>query len=365
MPKRGENIYKRKDGRWEARMIKGCNEQGKRTYAYFYGKTYKEAKEKMFADSNKESKKTMLFETLLDMWLDNSKVKLKESSYVKYHNLIHNHIKPLLGKHLISKIDNKILNNFIADKLEKRLSENTLKDIFIIIKAVLHYAKAESILPDININVTLPKESQKDMRVLSIDEQTALEAYLCDDMDESKLGILLCLYTGVRVGEVCSLVWNDISFEENTLTIRRTIQRIQTLESDCLKKTKIIITDPKSNFSKRIIPLPECIIDKLQRFCPANPYSDIYVLTGESDKYIEPRTYQYRFKSYLSKCKIKDANFHSLRHTFATRCISLSFDIKSLSEILGHANVNITLNKYVHPSLDMKRDNMNKLTNLN
>ena len=222
----------------------------------------------------------------------------------------------------------------------------------------MRYAKDESLIDDININVILPKEKPKDMRVLSKDEQTALEKFLCTDMDESKLGIFLCMYTGLRVGEVCALMWSDISIEEEILTVRRTMQRVQTFESE--KKTKIIITDPKSHFSKRIMPLPKCLIDKLRQFYPVNPC--VYLLTGKSERYIEPRTYQYRFKSYLSECGIKDANFHSLRHTFSTRCVALEFDIKSLSEILGHANVNTTLNLYVHPSLDMKRNNMRKLT---
>ena len=349
-------------------------------YAYFYGQTYKEAKDKMFMtlsyvdckpmQTHSNVKDAILFETLLDMWLDNCKIRLKESSYVKYHNLIHSHIKPSLGKYQLSKISNTELNRFIADKIKqgkgnsKGLSEKTVKDILTVVKAALRYAKDESLIADINIKVTLPKEHPKDMRVLSIAEQTALEKFLCTDMDESKLGIFLCLYTGLRVGEVCSLMWGDISIEEGLLTVSRTMQRVQTLEIGISAKTKIIVTDPKSNYSKRTIPLPECLVDKLQQFCPANLCADTYLLTGESRRCVEPRTYQYRFKSYLSRCEIKDANFHSLRHTFSTRCIALGFDIKSLSEILGHANVNITLNRYVHPTLDMKRNNMSKLTTL-
>ena len=141
------------------------------------------------------------------------------------------------------------------------------------------------------------------------------------DMDESKLGIFLCLYTGLRVGEACALLWSDISLEEGVLTVKRTMQRVQTLEADFSAKTKIIVTDPKSNFSIRTIPLPDCLLAKLRQFRPA--YQNAYLLTGDANRFIEPRTYQYRFKSYLSRCGIKDANFHSLRHTFSTRCIAL------------------------------------------
>ena len=377
MARRGENIYKRKDGRWEARVIRGYNEHSKAIYAYFYGRTYKEVKEKIFAPlpyvgSNAESipqrdDETLLFGSLLDRWLDNSKIKFKESSYVKYFNLINNHIKPSLGKHPLPSVNNVELSKFVADKLKgkcdhsnRKLSEKTVKDIISVIKSALRYARDESLMSaNVNINIVLPKERAKDMRVLSTDEQTDLEKYLCADMNENKLGILVCLYTGLRVGEICALKWSDISFENGTLTVRRTMQRIQSLEAGAPSKTKVIVTDPKSNSSVRTIPLPDCLINKLKMFC--HDRSDTYLLTGELGRYVEPRTYQNRFKSYLINSGIKGANFHSVRHTFATRCVALGFEIKSLSEILGHANVNITLNRYVHPSFDLKRSNMNKL----
>ena len=377
MARRGENIYKRKDGRWEARAIKGYNEQGKAVYAYFYGKTYREAKEKMFATlpyveynpaaSSQKSDDGISFETLLNRWLDISKIRLKESSSVKYQNIINKHINPLLGKYPLSSITNAILNKFFADLLKtgkdepNGISEKTAKDVLSVIKTAMSYAKSESLVSGFNINVVLPKEKPKDMRVLSTDEQAVLEKYLCDNMDESKLGIFLCLYTGLRVGEICALVWQDISLEDRVLTVRRTMQRVQTFEASPSARTKVIITSPKSNFSERTIPLPECLVSKLQQFRPSGDCQDVYLLTGESERYVEPRTLQNRFNTYLSKCGIKKANIHALRHTFATRCIALGFDIKTLSEILGHSNVNITLNRYVHPTFDMKRSNMDKL----
>jgi integrase len=205
----------------------------------------------------------------------------------------------------------------------------------------------------------MPKERPSKMRVLSDDEQAILEKFLCTDMDESKLGIFVCLYTGIRIGEVCSMLWSDFSLEKGVLNVSRTMQRIQNLETESSEKTKVVTTDPKSDFSVRTIPLPDCLLEKLKQFNPA--LQGTYLLTGEAGRFIEPRTYQYRFKSYLLKCGITDANFHALRHTFSTRCVALGFDLKSLSEILGHANVNITLNRYVHPTLEMKRSNMNKL----
>lgn len=377
MARHGENIYKRKDGRWEARVLKGYAENGKALYAYFYGRTYKEAKDKIFMSlpyvspasptAPQIKEESLKFGAVLDSWLERSKIKLKESSYIKYFNFVNRHIKPALGEYSLLDITNTTLNTFAAEKLKNGklgasggLSEKTVRDIMTVIKSVLRFAQEEALMPAISIKLTLPREKKQDMRVLSTDEQKLLENYLCNNIDESKLGILLCMYTGLRVGEVCALKWEDISLTENTLTVKRTMQRIQALDAECHSKTKIAITIPKSDCSLRAIPLPDCLMEKLKAFRPAS--NSAYFLTGKAERFIEPRTYQNRFKSYINDCGIVDANFHSTRHTFATRCVEVGFEIKSLSEILGHANINITLDRYVHPSFDLKRSNMNKLT---
>jgi integrase len=377
MSKRGENIYKRKDGRWEARVIKGYNEQGKALYAYYYGRTYKEAKDKIFSIMPyinamtmevKNSSCELFFNDVLDAWLNEKSAKLKKSSYAKYYNLIKNHIKPSLGYMVLADINSSIVTTLITEKFkngkvnrEGGLSGKSIKDIVTLIKSALRFAKIEGFMSeDIIINLTYPKQKAKEMRVLTKEEQAMFEKYLCTDIDESKLGILLCLYTGLRVGEVCALMWDDIAFDNHTLTVSRTVQRIQNMCEATSTKTNVLITTPKSIYSSRTIPIPECIISTLKRFRPK--MSNAYVLTGKIECYVEPRTYQNRFKSYVAASGIRDANFHSTRHTFATRCVELGFEIKSLSEILGHSNVNITLNRYIHPSFDMKRQNMNKLT---
>ncbi len=162
----------------------------------------------------------------------------------------------------------------------------------------------------------------------------------------------------LRKDEICALKWEDISFVDNCIYIKKTMQRVQ-VNGKSDHKTKIIITCPKSNCSFRIIPIPKVLLIYLKEF---QNKSDSYLLTGDANKIIEPRTMQNRFKSILEKLKIEPANYHSLRHTFATRCVELGFDVKSLSEILGHASINITLNRYVHPSMELKQKNMNKLS---
>lgn len=195
------------------------------------------------------------------------------------------------------------------------------------------------------------------MRVLSQSEQEILLKVLTDEMDRYKFGVLLSLYTGIRIGELCALQWEDFCISQSTLRIRKTMQCIQDLGNGSISKTKIVITEPKSQCSVRDIPLPSFIIDIA---IPFISNSKSYILTG-NDRYIEPRTMQNRFNRYVKESGIDDANFHALRHTFATRCVEVGFEIKSLSEVLGHANVNITLNRYVHSSFELKHSNMNKL----
>ena len=186
MAKRGENIYKRKDGRWEARVIKGYDTQGKALYAYFYGRTYKEAKDKIFmslpcisSDSTTAptaAQNTPQLKHLLDSWLEGKEVRLKKSSYAKYFNLISNHIKPSLGHYALTDITGVVLNSYIAEKLKTGkkdasggLSEKTVKDIITIIKSVLRFAKDEGLLSDvIYVSLTLPRDKQKEMRVLTV-----------------------------------------------------------------------------------------------------------------------------------------------------------------------------------------------------
>ena len=237
------------------------------------------------------------------------------------------------------------------------LAPKTVTDILTIVKSTIEYAKYRGFSIICNLSKLSVKKNEKKMRVLSHSEQQALTKVLVDEMDRYKFGVFLSLYTGIRIGELCALQWEDFCISQNTLRIRKTMQRIQDLENGSVSKTKIIITEPKSQCSVREIPLPTFIMDIAKPFITS---PKTYVLTG-NNRYVEPRTMQNRFKSYVKESQIDDANFHALRHTFATRCVEVGFEIKSLSEVLGHANVNITLDRYVHSSFDLKCANMNKL----
>lgn len=373
MSRTGENIYKRKDGRWEARYIFKYDENGKARYRYLYAKTYSEVKAKLLkAQSDlllgvetKRCSSDVKYDYWLDEWLKSKQIVVKTSTYIRYRNAIENHIRPELGKYPVNRISTGRMEQFTADKLQKgRLDQNgglspkTVSDLLVIVKETLKYAQFYGETITCCFDRISLKRTKQEMRVLSIKEQKRLLHVIFKDSDLYKLGVFLCLYTGIRIGELCALQWRDISLTESTIKINKTLQRIQNIESASGQKTRIIITEPKSASALRIIPLPDFVTEMLIDF---HASENAYLLSGKEDVYVEPRTMQYRFKSYLNAACIADANFHSLRHTFATRCIEVGFDIKTLSEILGHSSVKLTLDKYVHSSMQLKRNNMKKL----
>lgn len=373
MARTGENIYKRKDGRWEARFIVAYDENGKAKYKYLYARTYTEVKAKLLRAQNyiplinevKNLKDKEKYEYWLDEWLRTKRLSVKESTYIRYRNTIKNHIKPDLGKYPISKISTSLMEQFVSHKLQDGrkdgkggLSPKSMSDIMVIIKESFKYAQFFGVTVICSFDRISFKKNAQEMRVLSLLEEQRLLSVLFNELDRYKLGVFICLYTGIRIGELCALQWKNVSLSEKTIKIEQTMQRLQSEELNAVKKTRIIVTEPKSYAALRTIPLPEFVVDVIKPFvCSQNAY----VLSGECKSIIEPRTMQNRFKTYLEEGKIEGANFHSLRHTFATRCVEAGFDVKTLSEILGHSSVKITLDKYVHSSMQLKRNNMEKL----
>lgn len=373
MARTGENIYKRKDGRWEARYIASYDGNGKAKYKYLYARTYTEVKAKLFKAQNythltneaEKSKDKEKYEYWLDEWLRTKRLSVKESTYIRYRNTIENHIKPDLGKYPISKISTSLMEQFVSHKLQDGrkdgnggLSPKSMSDIMVIIKESFKYAQSYGVIVICSFDRISFKKNAQEMRVLTLLEEQRLLDVLFKDFDRYKLGVFICLYTGIRIGELCALQWKNVSLSENAIKIEHTMQRLQSEDLNALKKTRIIVTEPKSFAALRTIPLPEFVIEVIKPFVGT---PNAYVLSGECKTIIEPRTMQNRFKTYLIEGQINDANFHSLRHTFATRCVEAGFDVKTLSEILGHSSVKITLDKYVHSSMQLKRNNMEKL----
>ena len=364
MARRGENIYKRSDGRWEGRYIKSRDNFGKAIYKSVYAPTYAEVKTKL-QKSQSESitirteKSTSFFEFWADCWLSTIKMKCKISTYNKYRNLYNSYIYSGIHNFEINKIDISLIQQLML--MNTHLSPRTRNDILCIIRQILDYAETNGCKSNINLKNISIRQENREMRVLTLEEQNKLTNCLFSEPDLCKIGVYLCLYTGLRIGELCALKYESISFETGILSVRNTMQRVQ-IENEPAK-TKVIITEPKSHNSVREIPLPKRLIDIIYKWYSCMKPDD-YILTGKNNKFMEPRLLEYRFKNYVRSCGLENVNFHALRHTFATRCIEAGFDVKTLSEILGHVNVNITLNRYVHSSIEFKRTNMEKLCDI-
>ena len=364
---KGENIFRRRDGRWEARYSKGRELSGKIKYGYCYGKTYREAKEKAekckaaLANGNPlpTSRIQNLFSAYCIGWLYAKKSRVKESTYIKYSTVVEKHIIPKLGECCPLGFTTELMDDFIKElQCEDELAPKTVHDILVVLHGILKFtaSKVTGGFPVVEINY--PKIGKKEMRVLSREEQERFISYLQSDLDPCRFGILLALCTGIRIGELCALRWEYVSTRDKAIKIVETLQRLRDTGVTQNARTRIVIGSPKSDTSVRTIPMTEYVAGLCRHMKPQS--SAAYVLTG-TDAFMEPRVLQYRLEKYTQACGLKGVHFHTLRHTFATRAVEVGFEIKSLSEILGHASVTITLDRYVHSSLKLKRDNMQKL----
>lgn len=370
MSKRGENIRKRKDGRWEGRYIKSREANGKAIYGSVYGKTYTSVKEKLKEVNNNQSEflkgKKMTFGEALFLWLESNKIKQKTQTYSKYLQLINTQITPSIGHIKLSRINYVIINQYISEKsisgnlnTKEALSPSYIQTICFIIESTIRFCVENNLCSPISGKIVRPAKVRKDIKILSFEEQRILERILLTDINETKVGILLSLYAGLRVGEVCGLRWENIDLENGIIHIDSSVERIKNINKENgSSKTVLILSDTKSDTSNRTIPISNI----LQKILLKNKQNNNrFVIEGKTYPYADPRTLQYAFKKCLKECELPEINYHALRHTFATRCVEAGVDIKSLSEILGHSNVNITLNTYVHSSLEQKKLQIEKL----
>lgn len=303
-------------------------------------------------------KKKILYKDWIYNWLIEKKDYIKESTYANYSNSVFNHIIPNLGNLYLKDLSHKKIQDFILELSKsgnknsgEGLSEKTIKDITIIIKGSLKKAINEKMIDYIELTFNYPKKFQDNkLYILSKSEQRKITEYGRNNINNKNLGILISLYTGIRIGELCALKWKDIDFKKNQLHVNKTIQRIYVKDKE-KNESKVIITTPKTKNANRIIPINKEFLEIIKSI---RGKDDEYIISG-TNMYIEPRTYRKYYEKYLKIVKINHINFHSLRHTFATNCISLGVDYKTVSELLGHATVNITLNLYVHPRLSQKR----------
>lgn len=304
---------------------------------------------------------------ICESWLNYIHLHVKYSTYVQYERIVHTHICRFFNNFEISDLTFLQLQKFIqylaVNGNQKRhcgLSSKTINDILIVLKSIFKYY---SMLDSANYSslphIQLLRVKSEPVKVFSHSDYQRLEDYLMKNTTLSKMGIFICMYTGLRIGEICALQWKNIDFEKELLCITQTVYRTKNPESNpdsnssVKRKTKIIVSSPKTSNSARKIPIASKLTELLKKFSSYYD-SENFILTG-SGVPMDSRTYQYQYKQHLQACGILYLNFHCLRHTFATRCIEKGCDIKSLSEMLGHSSTNITLQKYVFSAYEQKK----------
>ncbi len=353
------NITKRKDGRYMGKFIVGYDDNGKAQYQYVYGRTYDEAEGKVMIGREVASRylsgRYITIGKVYEEWLNSVLNRVKESTYANYKTKFEKHILPEFADIPCTDLSAGRINEFINKKLAERLSASYVRDIFKVFKAMLKYAQEEYDFKLSLKNVVLPKAEKKQIEKISDTEQKRLVSYLKANMSITAFEILISLFMGLRIGELCGLKWSDVDFDNKILHIRRTVQRISYHNGS--RKTKVVISTPKSETSFRSVAIPDFLMEYFKMF---QSEADFFILSG-SDKVIEPRTMQYRYKKILQSAEVDNHNFHKLRHTFATNCAEKGFDIKTLSVVLGHSSVNLTLNRYIHPDRSHERRLMNSM----
>lgn len=303
----------------------------------------------------KYEENNMTFEDIAIDWLEKKKVRIKPSTYNKYKQLLLKHILLQFGtlkpfQYSIEIFEAGMFS--ITYSNSKSLSRSTVKSILYLIRAIIKYGLRYGLNGNIEFEFDINGDDSKEYAVLTKKDEKSLMNYIYENPSMSNLGIMLSLTTGLRIGEICALRKKNINFDSNIIYICETAQRLQIKGG-----TKLITTSPKSKKAFRYVPLPQITASYLKSFDFQNMEEDFFIMTNATTPF-EPRTLQYSFKSTLKKCNINDINFHSLRHTFATNCVELGFDIKTLSELLGHSNVSFTLNRYVHSSINQKIQQM-------
>jgi Site-specific recombinase XerD len=357
MARRGENIYKRKDGRWEGRYKIGVKPDGTSKYRSVYGKSYTAVKDMLAllkVQNNKEpiSSGSLTVKALFDEWLNAIKNRVKPSTFENYRLKVDKHLLPEFGGMRYEMLSADMLHQFIQKKLNHGLSAKYVADIVTVFKSAARYASKLHGYRNPLDSVVLPKAEKEETVLLDTKQQKTLCRYLTSNMNLTALCVMLSLYTGLRVGEVCGLMWQGIDFEKSILTVNRTVQRIRTEHG-----TMLHIGSPKSRTSRRSIPIPAFLMEFLRKY---RGQGDVYVLSG-TNNVTEPRTLQRRFQSILKKADLPSQHYHCLRHIFATNCLQLGFDIKTLAELLGHSSPQTTLNRYLHTSMERKIECMRLL----
>jgi len=375
----------KKTGRWLAAITIGYNSKGQQQFKYFSSKTQRDVVKKL-NDYKGQMDKGLAVESnqitvgeWLDCWYENYVVgKVKVKTRCDYESSIRCHIKPHLGRIKLTELKgmqvqqfyNELLKNGRLDK-KGGLSPKTIRNIHI----GLHRAMEQAVYNDLIIKnplkgVSLPKQTNKSIEILTQEEQKQLVSKCFDH--PWGIAVFLTLYTGMRLGEVLGLTWNDIDFEKNTISINKQVGRIQNFDPNIKSKTLLCLrNETKTSSSNRIISVAPKIMEKLSEHKIAqekhrkkwkSAYNNLdMVFCREDGNLVDPKTFRTFYLKTLEKAEVGHKRFHALRHTFATRAMEANSHVKAVSIILGHASSQITLDTYSHVSQDLQQETMQKI----
>lgn len=273
---------------------------------------------------------------------------MKRSTLARYTYVLKRYILPVFGAVLLSQLTANQISEFLRRLQKNGLSGKSARDVGVLLKSILRYSAKKLDCPSPGMTVELPAYRRKQIDIFYPDEIQRLAQMIMDEPTTTGIGILLTLNTGLRLGELCALQYKDIDLRNGVVHVRKTVQRIRSGD-----RTSLMVLPPKSDSARRTIPLPGDMAALLQKLVQSHPNGENYLLTGKNVP-MEPRTMQYQYRALLKAAGIPYRNFHTLRHTYASRCVERGIDVKSLSEMLGHADVRTTLQVYVHSSLEHK-----------
>ena len=302
----------------------------------------------------------MLFRSIREIaaaWKEYKRPYVKQSTMAAYVLILENHILPTFGED--NSLPEQSVQAFVLHKIESGLSTKSVKDILIVLKMVMKFGVKKEWMTYYEWDIKYPPSSEnKVLDVLSVSNHRKILNHIQSHFTFMGLGIYISLSTGLRIGEICALKWCDINVTDGILTVNRTIERIYIIEGE-KKHTELVINTPKTKNSCREIPMNKELLGMLKPLKKV-VNDDYYILTND-ERPIEPRTYRNYYKRLMEKLDIPKLKYHGLRHSFATRCIEVGCDYKTVSVLLGHSNISTTLNLYVHPNMEQKKRCIDKV----
>ncbi|MGM0113406.1 tyrosine-type recombinase/integrase [Enterococcus sp. DIV0187] len=355
--RRGENIYKRKDGRWEGRYKKGYKANGQLVYGYVYEKSYHEVRKKLYplkvyhqSHQEKYGKGCISLREWGCAWLQEIQGEIKPSTFSSYCYKLENYVFSFIGEYYLNELTldmgKKLLNSWV----EKGLSFSTMQVVLRLLCQCLTIAKERDYIKDHPFHqVRLPKKRKQSIRALSKKEQQTIEKVALNEKNDTGLPTYLALHTGLRIGEISALRWEDIDFEQGMIRVSHTYQRVPMALDG--KKTQLLLGSTKTEAGARLVPMSRSLKKLLVKHKQMSSHSFVFSTNG---KPMEPRLLTHHFHRIRKKCGLENVHFHQLRHTFATRCLEAQNDILSVSALLGHTSTQLTLDTYADSMMEQR-----------